>query len=762
MRWNKIARRKTEGFTGVNSWERANVEPSRPSKPSTRLLLLAMLSTVVSPTPVVLADEPTTSAAGVTDRPQKEERLSFQSKDPYRPREHLNADVAMVYGIDKTLPDRIKTWHDQGYIVHVMTGVSWGDYLDYYFGRWDGKHREDEAQQMKNGEKIGHGGDVYYISPGDDYGRYLCEGVKRALDAGAEAVHLEEPEYWVRAGWSGSFKRQWQKFYGEPWIDPDSSPDAQYRASKLKYYLYRKTLSEVFDFVKAYGKEHNRDVKCYVPTHSMINYASWGIVSPESSLLEVGADGFIAQVWTGTARTPNFYNGVERQRTFETAFLEYGAMQNIVRASGKRVWYLNDPIEDNPEHSWWDYRTNWESTLVASLLQPEVWRYEIMPWPHRIFEGKYPATQPDTGSAHRDVPRVPIPDDYATELQSVISAMGDMRQPADRVGWEHVGTLGTGVLVSDTLMFQRWGRTASDPQLGHFYGLALPLLMRGLPVEPVQIETAQLDRYKTLLLSYEGQKPPKPEFHDTLAAWVKAGGALIVIDNDRDPFNTVREWWNTGDMHYATPRQHLFDKLGLAYDATGEHKVGNGTVIFENRSPSNLSRSNDGAERVVELVKQAMNTTGQTWKESSALVLRRGSYIITAGLDAASGNAPVQLKGRFIPLFDAAQSVVSEYTITPGTRGVLVDLDRYAKDYVGVIAAACRVSNETVAAESISLDTIGQDGTNAVVSVLVPSAPRGVTINGEALAPTGFDYSGDVLRIRFPNQAQTLHVVITR
>src|SRR6476646_7985599 len=97
---------------------------------------------------------------------------------------------------------------------------------------------------------------------------------------------------------------------------------------------------------------------------------------PESSLLEVGADGFIAQVWTGTARTPNFYNGHEKERTFETAFLEYGTMQNIVRASGKRVWYLNDPIEDNPRHSWFDYRTNWESTLIASLLQPEVSHYD--------------------------------------------------------------------------------------------------------------------------------------------------------------------------------------------------------------------------------------------------------------------------------------------------------------------------------------------------------------------------------------------------
>ncbi len=27
-------------------------------------------------------------------------------------------------------------------------------------------------------------------------------------------------------------------------------------------------------------------------------------------------------------------------------------MQNLVRASGRRVWYLNDPIEDNPNHDW--------------------------------------------------------------------------------------------------------------------------------------------------------------------------------------------------------------------------------------------------------------------------------------------------------------------------------------------------------------------------------------------------------------------------
>src|SRR5215831_16799466 len=236
----------------------------------------------------------------------QEQRLSFQTSGPWSARVHLNADVAIVYGINQTLPERMKSWRDHGYITQLMTGVAWGEYQDYLYGRWDGKNHLDEAQTTKDGQRIGHGKDIYYMSPGEDYGKFLCVGVKRALDAGATAIYLEEPEFWVRAGWSEGFKREWQSYYHEPWIEPDSSPDAQYRASKLKYYLYRRTLSEIFDFVKQYGKDHNRDIKCYVPTHSMINYASWGIVSPESSLLEVGADGFIAQVWSGTARTPNF------------------------------------------------------------------------------------------------------------------------------------------------------------------------------------------------------------------------------------------------------------------------------------------------------------------------------------------------------------------------------------------------------------------------------------------------------------------------
>jgi hypothetical protein len=696
---------------------------------------------------------------------QQDERLSFQTNAPWSGGIAINADVAMVYGIDAGLPARLESWKAHGYRAQVMTGVSWGHYEDYIHGRWDGKDHMDQRQTDRAGNPLGHGGDMWYMSPGEEYGKYLAEGVRRALDAGSEAIYLEEPEFWVRSGYSSSFKREWKAYYGEDWQPPHESADNQYRSSKLKYFLYRRALSQVFASVRDYGKAHGRTIPCYVPTHSLLNYSQWGIVSPESSLLDVGCDGYIAQVWTGTARTPNVYQGVTKSRTFETAFLEYGAMQNLVRASGRKVWYLNDPVEDNPRHSWADYRTNWESTLVASLLQPEVWRFEVMPWPERIFNGRHPATDP-TDNTPRRAARVGIPTEYATELQTVISAMGDLKQPPERVRWEISGTQDVGVLVSDTMMFERGDPNPSDPWLGSFYGLAMPLVKHGLPIEPVQIENAAtkgfLDRYKVLLLTYEGQKPPTAELHVTLANWVRAGGALVVIDDDRDPYNAVREWWNTAPLKFAAPRIDLFKKLGLAADANGLVHVGKGVVVYSALSPAALTHKESGDQTVRDLARQAADAVGVTWKETNALALRRGPYVVAAGLDESVPGAPTAvLRGKFIPLFDATLPLLTEVTLDPGRRAMLVDV---AGEHApgSILAAACRVTLPAVTPDEITFHADGVDQTQAIVCVALPKPPRGINVGGKTVASDQWSFSDGLLRIRFDNSAAGTSVVIAR
>lgn len=590
-----------------------------------------------------------------------DERLSFQTLGTWSPRVNLNADVAMVYGTGPGLSTDLETWRQHGYKVQVMTGVAWGAYQDYLDGIFDGKNHWDEAQKYKDGSLSLHGDMPQitpYMSPGEAYGLYLAAKVRRALDAGAEAIYLEEPEYYADTGWSEGFKRQWEAYYGEDWQEPDSSPDAQYRASKLKYYLYRRTLIQVCESVRQYRGEHGRTIPCYVATYSLINYAHWGVISPESSLIDTGADGYIAQVWTGTARTPTYYGGRRKERTFEAAFLEYGAMSGLVNGTGLPLWYLNDPVEDDPKHDWTDYRAQWESTLTASLLHPEVSRYEVMPWPDRIFNGKYPmkSVAAVKSTTKRSVEKVAIPAAYETELQTVISALGDMKQT--NIRWEYSGTDGVGVLVSDTMMFERADPSPSDPNLGSFYGLAMPLLKRGIPVQPVQIESAAsagyLNRYKLLLLTYEGQKPPSPEFHDALARWVHNGGALVVVDNDRDPYNSVREWWNAAPYSYRTPREHLFDLLGLPRDATGLYRIGSGVLVSARLSPATLTYRKDGAEQIRRLTRRAAFAIKLAWHEANALVLRRGPYIVAAGLNESVPNANlVVLHGRYVNLFDA-------------------------------------------------------------------------------------------------------------
>lgn len=695
-------------------------------------------------------------AADYQDPAQIEERTCFQTATPYHDHVNLRSDVAIVYGIDPKLPERLATWRDRGYRVHVMTGVSWGSYQDYLYGRFDGVNHEDEAQTDRAGNKISHGGDVYYMCPGENFGKFLCVGVKRALEAGAEAIHLEEPEFWVRGGYSEGFKREWMAFYGEPWEPPHRSVDAQWRASKLKYYLYRRALQQVFDFVQQWNREHGRQVRCYVPTHSLINYAHWRIVSPESSLARLrGCDGYIAQVWTGTSRTPNTYRGVRKERTFESAFLEYGAMQNLVRATGRTVWYLNDPVEDNPDHDWEDYRVNWESTLVASLLQPEVWRYEVMPWPDRIFRGKYRLKR---GESRREG----IPAAYATELQTVLRALNDMNQRDVR--WE-AGTRGLGVVVSDSMMFQRGDPAPGDPQFSQFYGLALPLLKRGMPVEPVQLENATLrgylKRYEVLLLTYHGMKPLSPDVHEALADWVKQGGVLVCWDDDRDPYHAVREWWNTEGRTYATPRQHLFERLGLGREAAaGRHRAGRGAVWLEVAEPAALARDPAGDGRLLSVLQAATRGTKVRWKETNHLLLRRGPYVIAAGLDESVDAPALTLRGRFVNLFDAALPILETVTLAPGTRWFLLDLDKVKGSDPRLLAAATAALPVSSTRASFRFVIEGVAETRGVALVRSPRAPQSVKVAGQVATDYTHDAARGLLWVRFPNEPRPREVEV--
>ncbi len=699
--------------------------------------------------------------------PRERELTGFQENDPYEPRLDVRNDFAMVYGISNVLRGYADAWIENGYVPHMMTGIAWGGFDDFKDGQGNGIMSLSQVEA--GGERVLHGHRMPYLVPSVAFSDYVIEGLKKAVDRGIVAIHLEEPEFWAHAGFSKAFQREWELYYREPYVRPDTNVDSQYKASKLKSYLYTRAIRRVAEAVREYAKaKHGREVRFYVPTHSLINYTQWKIVSPQSSLVDLPViDGFIAQIWTGTSRTPNVYEGVRKERTFETAFLEYGVMQELIRKTGRRMWFLHDPIEDNPRYDWEDYRFQYKETVAASLLHPKVWRYEICPWIERVLTRSYPRGSKDAK---------PIPADYLTTLGVVFNQLRDMEQ-AD-VEWSNRAD-GVGVFVADSGMFQRAepvyrlaDKNSKDDDKNltrqevedwsSFYGLALPLVKVGVPARPVQLDNVSrfagyLDEYKVLVLSYEFIKPAGPGVHHAIAEWVGRGGSLVYVGADTDPFHKVREWWNTGVHNYASPAGHLLETLGLDAKADGGvYASGKGKVWVQRRHPAYYSRTAKAAGQYRDVVRQAFEAAGGAWHEQNFLQVRRGPYIIAACMDESVSTKPVVFEGQFLDLFDPTLEVQPKVEVKPGQRAWLMDLDRIRRDTPEPVAAAGRFEKWQVDGSRVSFEVRSAKGVNVVSRIVLPGKPKSFTFDGAAVTDYDWHAATSTLRWTHAGRAEAI------
>src|SRR5665213_1758544 len=584
-----------------------------------------------------------------------EVKTVFQIKGGWRPTIDVRSDAAMIYGIGDrhgiSFEQQVQSWRDHGYKAQFMTGMAWGAYQDYFLGKWDGKKHLDEAQVEYNGDTVWHGKNEPYFVPTENYLKYFREKIiKKVIDNGIDAIYLEEPEYWVRAGYSTAFKKEWKNYYGFEWRPQDKSPENMYLSNKLKYFLYYRALKEVFSYARQYGASKGRNILCYVPTHSLLNYSQWNIVSPEASLASLDVvDGYIVQSWTGTARKPNYFNGIAKERSFETAFLEYGCMRSMTAPTNRKLYFENDPVEDT-HRDWADYKKNYETTFTAELFYPDINNYEVMPWPDRIFEGKYHVSR--TGNETE-----PMPKSYSTQLLVMINSLNDMRLSDNKTS----GTQGISVMVGNSLMFQRLpthddgkayedpyfsnfyetqgmfhrfptSNQFSDPELSNFYGEALPFLKRGVPVNIVHLENTGYEKAfadtKILLMSYSNMKPLSEKSHEDLAGWIRNGGILVYSGRDDDPFQRVQEWWNTGDKKYKCPADDLFVKLGIGENPSpGIYPVGKGRISIIRMDPKEYVLESNGdsvlRNRVESLYEQAF---GKKMEYKNNFYLERGPY----------------------------------------------------------------------------------------------------------------------------------------
>ncbi len=691
---------------------------------------------------------------------------SFQTASPWDPETDVPADIAMIYGTHDVgnllFEERVDSWRKRGFITHFMTGISWGSYQDYFDGSWDGKKHLDEGQVAQNGDTIWHHANVPYVIPTENYLKYLKEKhIKRAIDAGIDAIYMEEPEYWAHGGYSLAFKKEWKNYYGYEWKPQHESPNYTYLANKLKLHLYYRAIKEVFKFAKEYGKSKGINVKCYVPTHSLLSYTQIKIISPEASLASLSdVDGYIVQTWTGTARVPIYYKGEANEHVFESAFLEYGSMESMISPTNREIFFLTDPLEDN-YRDWEDYKKNYQATFAAQLFFPSVTKYEVMPWPDRIYKGLY--DNPESTKKEK------IPRSYSTQMHIMINALNSMPYSNNNIS----GSEGISILMGNSMMLQRFPdhEQYEDPRMSNFYGLAMPLVKRGVPVRTVHLENLQnpesLHYTKILLMSYSNMKPTSPEEHHFIADWVRNGGVLIYAGQDIDPFQKVQEWWNTNGNNYKAASGHLFELMEIrSSPKEGRYFYGKGVVQIIRQDPKDFVLKPNGDEKIIDLIKYLyQNYSPQTTLHfKNNFSISRGPYDIISVMDESINKDHKIISGLFIDLFDPDLPVLSKKSIRPGDQAFLYNLERLNNEgEAQILAAAGKIEDEQINNNCFTFLARGPINTTNVMRIFLNTKPKKclqTNKNNDSEIYWEWDEASNTCYLRFENHPGGVRIKI--
>ena len=379
-----------------------------------------------------------------------------------------------------------------------------------------------------------------------------------------------------------------------------------------------------------------------------------------------------------------------------------------------------------------------------------------MPWPGRVYEGLY---RKGPGSQER----IRIPRDYATMMQVMTGALNDMPL-SDQV---LSGSQGISVLMGNSLMFQRFPTHDGyeDPQLSNFYGMAMPLLKRGIPVGITHIENVGYEKalrdVKVLVMTYANMKPMDPEAHTHLAAWVWNGGRLIYSCRDNDPFQTVQEWWNTGGNQFAAPADHLFGLMGIEAGAPeGVFPVGKGAVCILRSDPKEYVLTADADEKLLDAVTEQYAAAGGKLMLKNHFRLTRGPYELVAVLDESVNQEPYRLTGLLIDLYDPELPVYTEKEILPGTQGFFYNI-KAARKAPRILAAASRAYDIVRKGRTFSFVAKGPLETFNASRILLPACPKHVRVDGtEVLDKSCWDAPSKTYLIHFDNNPDGVRVEI--
>lgn len=607
---------------------------------------------------------------------------------------YIPSDSVMVYTLD---PVNYANWvnHSDKYTIDMMIAINRADtsYVDAPPG-----HR-DEIQMRKDGSLLNHpsSANVFYMVPTEGFIDNLCNQLEACIRIKAPGmIALEEPEIFDDGCYSTSFKTEWQNYYGEAWEDPASSPIARYKASALIVRLFERAIAQIGARVKAICPK----TKIVIATHSTVNYDNYGITAGIDHYAPL-VDGIIGQTWSDTARMKLKYNGSDKTDVYSYAALEYASYMDTVEDID--FYALADSKADNPDLSWADYRYLYHQTIAASLIQPEINKFEVLPWPDRSF--------------------LAAPDAYKTEQLNVFAALKQLSGKASELT---AGTPKIALGISDTMSWHD-EKTSKQP-LQAFEGLSVPLIKDGIPLKIKSLDLVKtaddLADVEVLILSYEVMKPAAEQTNIAIADWVKQGGVLLTVGGHDAVEKLPAAWWAA----QGTPLKNLFYHLGLAdidvtvpktlpsffkWTGTGLNMLdainmnimrlrfsdkssnaaftGNVNTVLKSGSdsigisqsagkgrvlafgfPAYLTSTLGGAGLTRSLVKYALSFTDGEYNRQNLVRINRGGFV-----SAHAFNQAGTLAGRFIDIFDSDLGVFSKVTVQKGDSCLLYDISQH-------------------------------------------------------------------------------------
>ena len=230
---------------------------------------------------------------------------------------------------------------------------------------------------------------------------------------------------------------------------------------------------------------------------------------------------------------------------------------------------------------------------------------------------------------------------------------------------------------------------------------------------------------------------------------------LVFCDDDADPFQQQCANGGTATDSITPRRASIFSRKWVTI-LTRIRARGNsarGGVIWLRQNPVELARSATGDSKLMEAVKEAAEWAKLKWRETNYLLLRRGPYLIAAGLEESISAEPKELRGHFVNLFDAALHAQTVISIHPGERFFLRDLDSLPTGGPQVLASACKTLKTDETSNSLSLAVEGVARTPAIILLRTPSPPVSVTLDGQPLHTVTYSEADKLLRISFTNTA---------